>query len=217
MFTRYDKYSKTNMYQTYKDSFDINRSFTADELEFYEGQIGLLTTTFRNEFPIPSNEEINVYIDNEEDDATYDDREGFVGFIRMIFENTYTIVKILQKLSKVDVKDKTKLIIKEKKDDVKRIERETKQEHQQKLKEEKEADRERKRIAREENKAIEKRRAEEAKQEKQSKANQICVCACGKKYTYSNKSKHMTTAIHLERLDAIQMFKNGMIIDEDDV
>ena len=217
MFTRYEKYSKTNMYQNYKDSFDINRSFEASELEFYAGQIGLLNTTFCNKLPIPTNDEIDVYINNEEDDETYEDRPGFVCFIRMIFENTYTIIKILQKLSKLDVKDKSKNIIKDKKDDVKKIERETKIQEQQRLREEREVEREMKRQAKEEIKAIAKRKAEEDKQSKQSKANQICVCACGKKYTYSNKSKHTTTAIHIERLDAIQMYKTGMIIDEDDV
>jgi hypothetical protein len=37
-------------------------------------------------------------------------------------------------------------------------------------------------------------------------ANKVCICDCGKSYTASNKLKHLSTALHHERLESIRYF-----------
>lgn len=41
-------------------------------------------------------------------------------------------------------------------------------------------------------------------------ADKICMCECGKTYTYSNKLKHIQTNLHKERLEAIEWYKSNL-------
>lgn len=41
-------------------------------------------------------------------------------------------------------------------------------------------------------------------------ADKICRCDCGKQYTYSNRLKHLSTALHFERLEAIEYYKSTL-------
>jgi hypothetical protein len=241
---RFAQFEDTNVYQQFASVLTIEPQLILDsEYDYYTDTLAFLRSTFCCTC-IPTDEQIQTYISNNENIDT-DKYDEFKVLINRIFEKYSTINQILGKmnikrilkerivaereqrhLERAKIKEENmKLLMIEK--ERKSIERKKLEEEQKRLLRE---ERERKLQLREEKYKIERLQIEEqrtlkreskelAKKQQYDFNHAIITCQCGLEYIRYLKFNHVKSVEHRYRMDGITWYKNNtsFVFDTDSI
>lgn len=222
MNNKFLKFQDTALYQQFASVLDIELELiTISEYNYYKDTLTFLRDTFKCE-NIPTSTQINTYINDNENinESCIDD---FKTLIDRIFYKYYKINKLLLKMNKKQIQKEQDNIEREKRtiekkqifEEEKKIRRE---EREKQLKKKEEQDR-LLRIERDNQRKLKQDAKDEKRKQLYEYNNAILTCICGNQYIRYTKLNHQSSSSHMDRLDAINWYKNNssVVFDNDSV
>lgn len=222
MNNKFLKFQDTELYQQFGSVLDIELELiTISEYNYYKDTLTFLRDTFKCE-NIPTSSQINTYI-NDNENINESCIDEFKTLIDRIFYKYYKINKLLLKMNKKQIlkerdtieKEKRAIEKKQKLAEDKRILTEEREKQLQKKEEQN-------RLLRIE-KDNQRKLKQDAKDEKRKQLyeynNAIITCICGIEYIRHTKFNHQRSSSHMDRVDAINWYKNNssIVFDNDSV